>query len=254
MANDPRELNIGYQAFVDALDIVRQRDFPGDNGKFLDHLAHLLGSHRDLSHVFCACFSLSRDELPMWGTYGGNHTGLSIGFRPAAFLGTPGRMQRVKYIDTRTVDDLSVIIGDIAKGLAPNTDSDMQRILSASEILGTITQLKHKSWSYEREFRMILMQPKEPDDVVKETSLFPDKTPFLWSKPLERPGRLGAINYLELPFGKFNAGKFDYRRAIKQVVIGPNSALSETEMRAALADNGFEEVVIETSECQIRSR
>jgi len=60
MTNDPRELNIGYQAFVDALDSVRRKDFPGDNGKFLDHLAHLLGSHRAHSHAFCACFAVTR--------------------------------------------------------------------------------------------------------------------------------------------------------------------------------------------------
>lgn len=190
----------------------------------------------------------------MWGTYGGNHTGLSIGFRPAAFLGTPGRMQRVKYIDTQTANDVSEIITEVAKNLAPNADSDLQRILAASEILGAITQLKHKSWSYEREFRMILMQPREPDDIVKETSLLPDKTPVFWSKPLERPGIEGAVNYLELPFGKFNSGSFDARRAIKQVVIGLNSGLSETDVRIALTDNGFEDVLVEKSECQIRSR
>jgi hypothetical protein len=27
---------------------------------------------------------MARDELPMWGSYGSNYTGISIGFRPAA--------------------------------------------------------------------------------------------------------------------------------------------------------------------------
>jgi hypothetical protein len=251
-ANDPRELILGYETFIDALELVRQKDCSVSDRNLLTRLESDLASHHAHSHAFCCCFSMARDELPMWGTYGANHSGISIGFRPAAFLATPGRMQRVSYVDTNTLDDICTIIRYVLQHLSPNPNSDIHRIIAESEVLGSITALKHKSWSYEREFRMILMQSNVQNEYVKETSLLPNGTPVLWSKPLLRSGRVGSISYLEFPFGKFRDGDFDVAGAIKEVVIGPNSQLSILDVENILVSNGYERVVVTKSDCQIR--
>ena len=205
---------------------MRRNDSSESVSEILKRLEDDLASHHAHSQAFCCCFSMARDELPMWGTYGVNSTGVSIGFRPAAFLATPGRMQRASYVDTNTLDDFCAIVHYVAENLRSNPDSDVHRVIATSEVLGSITAVKHKSWSYEREFRIILMQPTQEDEYVKETSMLPDGTPVLWSKPLLRAGRIGSISYLEFPFGKFRDGDFDASGSIKEVIIGPNSVVS----------------------------
>lgn len=251
-ANDPRELSLGYETFVKALDAVRKSDHSTSADNSLTHLESDLFLHRGLSQAFCCCFSLARDELPMWGTYGSNYTGLSIGFRPAAFLATPGRMQRVRYIDTNTLNDFCDLVREVAQTLSLDPNLIANRLNATSEVLGLITALKHKSWSYENEFRMILMQSLEEIADANQMSWLPDKTPVLWSKPLTRTGRVPSINYLELPFGKFHKQGFDPSRAIKEVVIGPNSKLDLSEIANVLKNEGFKDFQVVMSDCQIR--
>lgn len=252
LANDPRELLLGYETLIDALDLVRQGDCSASDRDLLRRLESLLALHHAHSQAFCCCFSVARDELPMWSTYGASHTGMSIGFRPAAFLGTPGRMQRANYVDTNTLDDFCAIVNYALVNLRSNPHSDLHRIGAASEILGVITALKHKSWSYEREFRMILMQSVQQDEIVKETSMLPDRTPVMWSKPLLRSGRAGSISYLEFPFGKFRSGAFDTSGAVKEVIIGPNSQLDVPLVKELLRSNGYHKVEVTKSECKVR--
>jgi len=251
-ANDPRELTLGYETFIDALELLHRDGCSASEADLLKRLESDLASHHAHSQAFCCCFSMARDELPMWGTYGANHTGISIGFRPAAFLATPGRMQRVSYVETNTLDDFCTIVRYVAQYLVPDPQSDMHRIIAASEVLGSITALKHKSWSYEREFRMIQMQSTQEDEYVKETGMLPDGTYVLWSKPIVRAGRVGSISYLELPFGKFRDGNFDASGSIKEIIIGPNSQLTVSDLKEILRSNGFDRVEVTKSDCQIR--
>jgi hypothetical protein len=64
-ANDPRELKLGYQHFVDALKFVRRNEYKGHAGDFLANIAEALISGHARQQFFCACFSLLEDALPM---------------------------------------------------------------------------------------------------------------------------------------------------------------------------------------------
>ncbi|WP_152568712.1 hypothetical protein [Microvirga sp. BSC39] len=80
-ANDPREIKLGYDKFIDALKSIRLDEYRGERGQFLSILAGHLAASRNNVQAFCCCFSVSADELPMWGAYGANYSGLAIGFR-----------------------------------------------------------------------------------------------------------------------------------------------------------------------------
>src|SRR5215216_1940197 len=109
-ANDPRELKLGFEHFMIALKFVRENEFKGTAGVFLDRLKDELAGYRDVHQAFCACFSLVKDELPMWNEYGSNYSGVAIGFRPTAITSMPGRIQKVKYVTEDTANDFRDVV------------------------------------------------------------------------------------------------------------------------------------------------
>jgi hypothetical protein len=92
--NDPREIKLGYEHFLDALQFVRNDTYPGERGEFLSVLSNRLTRYRENCRAYCCCFSLAVDELPMWSAYGQNYSGIAIGFRPTALFGIPARIQK----------------------------------------------------------------------------------------------------------------------------------------------------------------
>ena len=78
----PRELKLGFEHFVSALKFVRENELKGDAGAFLDRMRDELKRVRETQQAFCACFSLVKDELPMWNEYGSSYSGVALGFRP----------------------------------------------------------------------------------------------------------------------------------------------------------------------------
>src|ERR1700720_3640971 len=75
-ANDPRELALGYQHFLEAMRFVRENEYKGSLGDFLDAIEKRIKQYRENRQTFCACFSMVKDELPMWREYGNNYEGL----------------------------------------------------------------------------------------------------------------------------------------------------------------------------------
>jgi hypothetical protein len=100
----------------------------------------------------------------MWGAYGQNYKGLAIGFRPGAIVGMPGRVQRVKYLDpSNATKEFDAIAKAIADQFNDNTASSdiAPTIVAAAGAAATATALKHQSWAYENEVRLVYAQPRQ---------------------------------------------------------------------------------------------
>ena len=258
-ANDPREIRLGYEHFVDVVNWVRNNKYPGERGEFLSKLADELTIYHAHSQAFCCCFSLAVDELPMWAAYGANYGGLAIGFRPTAVIDMPSRIQKVIYVNENTEEDFRKLILEIAAAFNVNQDSNdfNYRISATVGAHAAMTALKHATWNYEREVRMVHMQSNSPPDkdgdpIFSITDLLPDGRPLTWTKPLERASSGKIVNYLQYPFGRFRDGAFDPSRSIEKVIVGPSCPLSISDVTEAMRTNGFDSFEVAKSICEIR--
>ena len=259
-ANDPREIKLGYDHFMEALKLVRQENFKGEPGAFLSILAEHLAGVYTRQRLYCCCFSLVRDELPMWNAYGDNYGGLAVGFRPTSLFKMPCRVQKVRYLKENTIEEFKKIVLDLATkfdAIGHSADDLSYWIAATSSTMAAMTALKHTTWSYEEEVRLVYAQKKEPPDprdgpLSSIISKWPDGTLINWTKPLERLSGGSAVDYLEFPFGLFRDGKFLAQRAIKCVIVGPKCALSPSDVTSAMQENGFEDFEVAVSACQIR--
>jgi hypothetical protein len=247
-ANDPREIKFGFDKFIDALKSVRENEVEGERARLLTDLAADMIRHRSMSQAFCACFSLVADELPMWREYGNNYSGLAIGFRPTAITSMVGRVQLVRYLGQDSIGGFL----EVARRIASEIDSSIEsQIGAAGDALAVMTATKHGSWSYEREVRLVCSQPRRGEDGIP-TTILEDGTWVDWIQPLKRAKANAAVEYIAYPFGIRREKKPDSRKAIKEVIAGPNCALSEAAIENALRENGFADFEIRKSDCQIR--
>src|ERR1700683_3770487 len=104
-ANDPREIHLGREKVFVALRSVLDDEYKAGKGANLLHLIRRLIAYFHGVQIFCCCFSMAADFLPMWNAYGGNYGGVSIGFRPRAIMDMTGRIQKVKYLDAANDGD-----------------------------------------------------------------------------------------------------------------------------------------------------
>jgi Protein of unknown function (DUF2971) len=255
-ANDPRELALGHQHFVDAIKFVRKNEFKGTPGNFLDRLEQHVTNYRQSQQTFCTCFSPLRDDLPIWREYGSNYSGVAVGFRPTAIASMPGRIQKVKYLNPETPKDFRKVVREAASKFdAQHSLNDPLYWLEAGVNLFTaITALKHHSWAYEKEIRFIHAQVRqEPKpSAFRQIAEFSDETPVLWAKPMSRSRSNRIVEYKSFPFGRRTNGTTDPSRAIERVVIGPRCTLTEADVKSMLWSSGFEGFEVEKSECLIR--
>ena len=258
-ANDPREIRLGHTHFIEALKSVCDKEFRGERGQFLSVLAERLAEYRTTGQAFSCCFSLVGDELPMWGAYGANYSGLAIGFRPTALIELPCRIQKVTYLDENTPEDFKRLVLEIAGQFdaTRNPDDLIYWVDAVAYAFAAMTALKHSTWSYEKEVRLVharrIQPPDENEDkIFSITDYFPDGKPVWWSQPLERTNGTRAVKYLEFPFGRFRNGAFDPSRAIERIVIGPNCPLSLSDVTDAMRQLGYERFEVAKSICEIR--
>jgi hypothetical protein len=256
-ANDPRELLLGYEHFMGALDFLRREEYPGEKGFTLAELAAQLASYHRNAKAYCCCFSLAADSLPMWGAYGANYGGLAIGFRPTAVTDMTARIQKVAYVDENTVDGFKGLVRNIAAQFDVGRKDLAYWVEASVAARAAMTALKHSSWNHEREVRLVYAQVIKPQapaqhPVFSVTSILPNNESVMWSKPLERFSGSKIVQYFQFPFGRFRDGGFDPTSAIEKVVVGPNCPLREADVVALLQENAFENFNVEKSDCQIR--
>lgn len=243
-----RAIQFGFDKFIDALKWVRDNEYKGERRQLLTDLAADITRHRSTSQAFCACFSLVADELPMWREYGSNYSGLAIGFRPTAITSMAGRVQLVKYLG----QDLADGFLEVARRIASEVDLSLElQIGAAGEALSVMTAAKHGSWSYEKEVRLVCSQPRRREDGIP-TTILEDGTWVDWMQPLKRTKVNTTVDYIAYPLGIRRKKKTDPRKAIKEVIAGPNCALSEAAIEDELRENGFADFEVRKSDCQIR--
>ena len=258
-ANDPREIQLGFEHIIDALKSIREDEYRGDRGSFLSTLANHLTRYRERAQAFCCCFSLAVDELPMWREYGDNYGGLSIGFRPSAVFDIPARIKKVRYLDENAADDFRKLVLDIAVQFdETKAPDDFNYWIPATALaFAAITAVKHVSWTYEREVRLVHMQAsKKPDErdgeIASITGLLPDGQLVKWTEPMERLRGSTGVKYLEFPVGRFRKGVSTPERAIERIILGPKCPLSVAEVTGAMRQHGFERFDVAQSICNIR--
>jgi hypothetical protein len=83
-------------------------------------------------------------------------------------------------------------------------------------------------------------------------TILEDGTWIDWIVPLKRTKANTTTDYIAYPFGIRRDRKTDPRKAIKEVIAGPNCALSETAIVNELRENGFADFQVRKSDCQIR--
>jgi hypothetical protein len=257
-ANDPRELDLGYEKVIGALRIILQAEPAGPKADHLSHLIDRLDAYFRNVQVFCSCFSLAVDELPMWAAYGQNYSGVALGFRPTAITAMPARVQKVRYIKPASENEESRLI---AQGIADQVDLYLRTndlapwIAAGTAAITAATASKGEKWSYEREVRIVYVQRKvrpEGDAANMPIGVIGKNDLVYWREPSHRPVGNRQISYVSFPFGKYRDGKWKHSRAIKSVTVGPNCPMSTAEVERLLTDNGFEDFVVEKSGCQIR--
>lgn len=253
-ANDPREIKLGQQHFLNAVRAIKDNEVEGVSSQQLHAFAARLLKYQRESTCFTCCFTTRGDDLPMWGAYGANYTGLSIGFRPTALAAVPARVQKVNYLDAETPVAFKELALQVALDLLrPGADAELFAIVRA---FAGVTALKHDTWSHEREIRMIYNQrhmlpdPNEP--VTQYTAEHPDGELVPWRQPFARTVNGREVKYVEFAFGRYSSGIIDPRKAIATVVLGPNCKLSREEVEALLVGNAFYDFEIMGSDCQIR--
>jgi hypothetical protein len=195
----------------------------------------------------------------MWTTYGGQHGGLSIGFRSKALLDMVARVQLVKYVDEKSDIDyrnlLRQALQNVDRRFPP--DSIFNQVGPVVGAFALLTAHKHKSWAYEQEVRLVYAQRTIPPlpgehEFFSSVGELPNGQFAKWKKPLERLGLNGIMHYHEFPFGRFKNGNYDPTRAIAEVIIGPKCAMSIDDVTAVMAINGFKDFSVVKSACQIR--
>jgi hypothetical protein len=253
-ANDPRELKLGFQHFFEALKFVSETEYRGDVGDFLRGLANRVISGQEKQQLFCACFSLQRDSLPMWREYGDNCRGLAIGFRSTAVTSLPGRIQKVRYLNDDSPEEFRSLVRELAKSFDPDRSPEDISYWSgaASNILAAATALKHHTWKYEEEIRFGYAQVYAEPGRRVPVSTFDDGAPIFWQKPLTRLRGAEQVQYFAFPFGLRKRNSYKTERAIDRVLIGPRCDLSADEVRAELLSQGFVGVEVLRSECEVR--
>jgi hypothetical protein len=253
-ANDPRELKLGIQHLLDAMTFVRENEYKGPVGEFLERIISELTSGNARQQFFCACFSLLKDALPMWKEYGDNHRGVAIGFRPTAITSMPGRIQKVKYLNPDIAEEFRQLVRDIAGNFDPDhSPGDLiYWVTAASGIFAAVTALKHHTWEYEKEIRFVFAQVRVDPGSTMPVSEFSDGAPIYWETPLNRHRGGDLVDYKAFQFGRRKRGVYEFSRAIAQIVIGPRCALSVEETKSELQRNGFEGVDVVKSDCEIR--
>jgi Protein of unknown function (DUF2971) len=203
-ANDPREVHLGREKVFVALRSVLDDECKAGKGANLLHLITRLMGYFDGVQIFCCCLSMAGDALPMWNAYGANYGGMSIGFRPRSIMDMMGRIQKVKYLDAANEGDFRSLARDIAAQLQMiRSPSELEKWIGAGiSAICAATALKHNTWSYEDEVRLVYVQRRERPQ--GETAGIPvsqsaDGGLVGWRQPSERLSGGETVKHFDFP-------------------------------------------------------
>jgi hypothetical protein len=166
----------------------------------------------------------------------------------------PGRIQKVKYLNDNIADGYRELVHVMAREFDPDhSHNDIAYwIAAATSILAAVTALKHQTWEYEKEVRFVFAQVRADPGNMNYISEFSDGTQVYWELPLTRRRGDALVEYKTFQFGRRKQKRHEFARAIAQLVVGPRCELTVEEIKSELQTNGFVDVDVVKSECEIR--
>ncbi|WP_332302394.1 DUF2971 domain-containing protein [Rhizobium sp. GR12] len=255
-SNDPRDIQMGLDTLRRVTDEIGRKEYSSNNARVLAQMTMKMIEYFKDARCYTTCFTPNGDNINMWREYGGNGDGYAIGFRSRAITDMHGRIYRVRYVDESSEEHLYNLISEVVKPIEIYGESIFRDAEKEVEIgtalISIVNSLKHFSWEYEGEIRLTYSSGNKPppNNIPISVSLNGREKP--WTPYKTRNSGNSEIKYHSLPFGKFIDDRNDHREAIKEVVIGPKSALSEGDIRNLLSENGFFGVEIRKSACAFR--
>lgn len=234
--NDPEEIQTGFKLI--------NKVFHADKKKVYDTKTINLAKES----CFLISFSALSDSLPMWGMYGKNGSGITLGFDHKVLTGniasTSSMLHSCMYIDSQDHSELKSILFTVPESDIPEnfdrTNKEHVKKLAGKFFLNLLESMftgigsalyliltsKHPAYSYEKEIR--LLEFNEDKSLVKS----------------RHRGNL-VIPYIEKCFPK---------AALKEIWIGPASDMkrSKKSIETFLNANGFGHVKVRLSKVPYR--
>jgi hypothetical protein len=212
--NDKEEIKIGY-SFIERL--IEKYIAQTGNNKLYDSDSYLW---EICSDYFITSFSLERDNLPMWGMYGDNATGVALRFNDQLIKGyNHNQWFRCIYFTDSIQKEIEEILGAetsidttndkfstavflfvIALLIANNGEHFAKVIDNMTPIITFASALKHQAYKYENEARLLYMNPKKEEIKYRYRNNH-------------------IIPYIE---------KFFPKEALSDIIVGPNNDMQRT--------------------------
>lgn len=241
--NDPEEIKIG-------LSFIEKLLYGNSGGKILDKQSDVMDA---CSEYFITSFSQDGDNLPMWNMYAANAAGIALRFDKEIIK--DDYWLKCIYYDATIQSNIEEILGKFENVETDNKEEDdeygkyrdlaifvlilifilmlrdeefSKKIMSEYiPIIMFAFSLKHPSYSYEKEVR--LMSTISDKDEIKHRF----KSNLI-------------IPYLEKYFPK---------KALKEIIVGPNNDMERTiySLEKYLKHIGFEHVKVTPSKVPYRS-
>ncbi len=256
LSNDPRDIQLGLETLKSLTREIGEKEYSPENAKVLDLLISKMISYFRSSRCYTTCFTPHPDDLNMWREYGGNGQGYSLGFRSRAITDMHGRIYKVRYVDDNSRSDLYNLVSEIVKPIEIYGEAVFKDVKTevemATALISIVNSLKHVTWQYENEVRLTFASGEAASSPKIPTSILPNGKEKHWIPHKIRQVNGVNVKYHSFPFGKFVKDTNDHREAIFEVVVGPKSKLSHSEVHQMLLDGGYSNFVIKKSVCAFR--
>jgi Protein of unknown function (DUF2971) len=198
--------------------------------------------------AYLACFSAEGDMLSQWRAYAADGEGVAIGFDP-----NEGKMpvrpgSPTSHVNPTMSCTMSQVVYGTEAVLAELTellDSAIQAEMETAESVELTTRLaaarwltKNPAFTEEREWRIVNLPMQFDGDLGGgQTALS-----MIGTRRYRSPGAR-LISYFELPFDP---------QAVRELVLGPRSAIHDHELELLLRDSGLAHVTVRRSSATYR--
>lgn len=197
--------------------------------------------------LFVASFSEEENLLGQWRAYTGPHSGYAIGFKKNELKNDVARLVKCEYDKEKQKSVLKDLIDKdllVLRESFEKTSEDRDKKeypdladyfinvdMTVLKIVQIATSFKHKSFSEEKEWRLVI----GPVDITSDRILY-------------RPSDTGIIPYIEIDFT-------DKVLPIECIIVGPgpHQKRNEVSLRQMLSITGFNNVDVSLSDIPYRN-
>ena len=238
--NDPEEIKIGASLYDNLVD--------GNPPIYLTEEEKKIGNKNQGDNYFTSSFTTSRDNLPMWGMYGKNGSGISLEFEAKAMQKLyKENLYRCIYFDKRQRDKFASLITN-CKGEYPIANSDDDPAYGLALLLLIIWAIYHEN-STVKDIKLSLEAMLSA--YIKDPAYAYEQEVRLLIEKTDRNNiEYRCHNNLIIPYIKIYFPK----SALKKIHIGPTNDMERTikSVRTYLVYTGFDHVDVLPSKVPYR--